>query len=123
MRGGGRELYSRVRVDLVGGGRWVAGGVAGLVRGFDHHLYGLEGGVHVDGVPLDAVSLEVVLVEALVVVLAVEVSFETVGEPPGTGVVLGTRVVVSGGITRVGWVRGYIRIVRFEPPKSRRYWQ
>ena len=49
-----------------------------------------------DGVPLDAVPLEVVLVETLGVVLAVQVSLETVVEPPGALILLGARVVVPG---------------------------
>ena len=49
-----------------------------------------------DGVPLDAIPLEVVLVETFGVVLAVQVSFETVVEPPGAVVLRGARVVVPG---------------------------
>ena len=74
----------------------------------DHHADGLEGGVHVDGVPLDAVALEVVLVEALVVVLAVQVAVEAVVEPPGAVEVFGAAVVVAAVVIAVlgaGWER------------------
>ena len=61
-----------------------------------------------DGVPLDTVTLEVVLVAALEVVLAVQVSLEAVGEPPGAAVVFGTGVVVSG--CEGGWRGGGVNV-------------